>query len=131
MASIQQWTLKMAPEDKTFYAQLGQKIARYRKAQGLTQVQLAEILGVAQQTMAHYEGGHLRIAVAMLSPLANALSVPVEELIDETLKTKKKRGPTSILQRQIEQVGLMPRAKQKFIIEMLDGLIKQQQSVQG
>ncbi len=128
MASIQQWTLKMVPKDKTFYEQLGQKIAQHRKAQGLTQVQLAEILGIAQQTMAHYEGGHLRISVSMLSTLANALSVTVEGLINEAPATKKKRGPASILQRQIEQVGLMPRAKQKFITEMLDALIKQQQS---
>jgi len=40
-------------------------------------------------------------------------------------------GPASILQRQIEQIGLMLRAKQKFITEMLDALIKQQQSASG
>jgi len=39
-----------------------------------------------------------------------------------------KRGPASTLQRQIEQISLMPRAKQKFIAEMLDALIKQQQA---
>jgi len=128
MASIQQWTLGMAPEDKTYYEQLGQRIARYRKAQGFTQVQLASMLGIAQQTLAHYEGGHLRVAVAMLTPLANALSVSVEELINKAPAAKKKRGPASILQRQIEQIGLMPRTKQKFISEMLDALIKQQQS---
>jgi len=128
MASIQQWNPKMAPEDKIFYVQMGQRIARYRKAQGLTQIQLAAMLGIAQQTMAHYEGGHLRIAVALLPPLASTLSVSVEDLIDEAPATKKKRGPASIMQRQIEQIGLMPRAKQKFISEMLDALIKQQQS---
>jgi len=32
------------------------------------------------------------------------------------------------MQQQIEQIGMMPRAKQKFITEMLDALIKQQQS---
>ena len=118
----------MAPEDKSFYEQLGLRIAQFRKAQGLTQAQLAKILGIAQQTMAHYEGGHLRIAVAMLLLLANALSVTVEELISESTTTKKKRGPASVMQHQIEQIGLMPRAKQKFITEMLDALIKQQQS---
>lgn len=86
------------------------------------------MLGIAQQTMAHDEGGHLRIAVALLPPLASALSVYVEDLIDDTPATKKKRGPASVMQRQIEQIGLMPRAKQKFITEMLDALIKQQQS---
>jgi transcriptional regulator with XRE-family HTH domain len=131
MALIQQWTLKMAPEDKTYYEQLGQRIARYRKAQGLTQVQLAETLGIAQQTLAHYEGGRLRIAVAMLSTLADALSVSVEELINDTPAAKKKRGPASTLQRQMEQIGRMPRAKQKFITEMLEALIKQQQAASG
>ena len=128
MASIKQWTLKMSPEDKTYYQQLGQRIAQFRKAQGLTQVQLAEILGIAQQTMAHYEGGNLRIAVALLSPLAKALSITVEDLINEAPPSKKKRGPASIMQRQIEQIGLMPRAKQKFISDMLEALIQQQQS---
>jgi len=131
MASIQQWISNMAPEDKTYYEQLGQRIARYRKAQGLTQVQLAEILGIAQQTLAHYEGGRLRIAVSMLTSLADALSVSVEELIHENPAAKKKRGPASVLQRQMEQIGRMPRAKQKFITEMLDALIKQQQSASG
>ncbi len=56
------------------------------------------------------------------------------KLIDDLLgmtNGKSKRGSASNLQRQIEQVGLMPRAKQKFITEMLDALIKQQQSAQG
>jgi hypothetical protein len=43
-------------------------------------------------------------------------------------KLPAKRGPASILQRQIEQIGTMPRAKQKFITEMLEALIKQQQA---
>lgn len=125
MASIQQWTSNMAPEDQTYYVQLGQRIARYRKAQGLTQVQMAEILGIAQQTVAHYEGGRLRIAVSMLQPLATALSITVEELLNENQTTKKKRGPASILQRQFEQVSHLPRAKQKFVMEMLDTVIQQ------
>ncbi len=122
----------MTPKDKRFYQNLGQRIAQLRKAQGLTQTQLGETLGISQQTLAHYEVGRLRVAVIMLPALAKALAVSVEELVDEPVTaTKSKRGPASTLQRQIEQVGLMPRTKQKFITEMLDALIKQQQSAQG
>jgi len=39
-----------------------------------------------------------------------------------------KRGPASVLQRQIEQIGLMPRNKQKVIVEVLEAMIKQQQA---
>ncbi len=119
----------MTPKDKLFYQQLGQRIAQVRKAQNLTQQQLADLLGVAQQTLAHYETGRLRIAVAALPPLAEALGVSVEELLDDQpANEKRKRGPVSKLQRQIEQVSQLPRAKQKFVMDMLDTVIQQQAS---
>lgn len=126
MASTQQWAVKMTPQDKHFYQELGQRIARFRKAQGLTQVQLAEILGISQQTMAHYEVGRLRVSVAMLPPLAKALTVSVEDFIENVPSPQKhKRGPASKLQQQIERVSQLPRAKQKFVMEMLDTVIQQ------
>ena len=126
MASTDQWENPMAPQDKAFYHALGQRIAVFRKAQGLTQVQLAEILGIAQQTMAHYEGGSLRIAVAMLKPVADALQVTVEELLDDSHNAaKKKRGPSSKLEQQIAKIQQLPRTKQKFVMEMLETVIQQ------
>lgn len=117
----------MTPEDKQFYTELGQRIARFRKAKGLTQTQLAEHLGIAQQTLAHYERGSLRIAVALLKPLARVLEVSIEELLGDPAPAAKKRGPRSRLHRQVEQISQMPRSKQKFIGEMLEALIQQQQ----
>lgn len=127
MTSKQRWTHQMSPEDKLFYKQLGQRIAQFRKAKGLTQVQLAERLKIAQQTMAHYEGGNLRIAVSLLKNLAYELDVSVEELVYEAAPAAKgKRGPTSVLQSKVDQISQLPRAKQKFVIEMLDTVINQQ-----
>lgn len=129
MASNQKWVHQMTPEDKQFYRELGQRIARIRKAQDLTQVQLAERLGIAPQTMAHYEGGSLRISVALLKAVARTLEVSVEELLDEPgPAAKRKRGPSSRLQQQIEQVEQLPRSKQKFVMEKLDTVIQQQAS---
>ena len=47
--------------------------------------------------------------------------------IDQIIGVEKKgrRGPASKLQQQIEMVALLPRPKQKFVIEMLDTLILQ------
>jgi len=78
--------------------------------------------------MAHYEGGRLRVAVAMLPPLAKALAVTFDELMGEPVNKKNgksKRGPAPVLQRQIEQVSKLPRSKQKFVIDMLDTVIQQ------
>ena len=127
MASSHNWTTTMTPQDKAFYQALGQRIAQARKAQDLTQTQLAEELGISQQTMAHYEVGRLRIAVSMLATTAKALAVSVEELMGETTSGgKAKRGPVPTLQRQIDQISLMPRTKQKLVTQMLDAVIQQQ-----
>ena len=42
-----------AMKNPDFYRQLGSQIAQRRKALGLTQTDLAQELGIAQQTMAH------------------------------------------------------------------------------
>jgi len=115
----------MAAKEKIFYVQLGRRIAELRKAADITQVQLAEILGIAQQTMAHYEGGVSRIAVALLPPLARALNTTVEDLIGEDGKRGGKRGPASKLQQQLDQVSQLPRAQQKFVSAMLDTVLQQ------
>lgn len=82
---------------------------------------------VGLQMIAAYEAGSRKIPASMLPTLARLFSVSLEQLIGvEPVPTK--RGPASVLQRQIEQIGAMPRAKQKFIVEMLEALIKQQQS---
>lgn len=117
--------MPMAAKEKVFYERLGRRIAERRKALDITQVELAQTLGIAQQTMAHYEGGVSRIAVALLPPLASALDTSVEELLGEDTRRSSKRGPSSRLQQQLEQVSQLPKAKQKFVSEMLDTVLQQ------
>ena len=37
----------------------------------------------------------------------------------------KKRGPAPKLLKQVEQISQLPKAKQKFVMEMLDTVIQQ------
>ena len=100
----------MTPKDKPFYQQLGQRIAHLRKAQSLPQLQLADRLGIAQQTLAHHETGRLRIATASLPPLAEALEISVEELIERDLPDLPvERSLLSALQRarSVQEVFLV------------------------
>jgi transcriptional regulator with XRE-family HTH domain len=86
--------MAVSNSERAFYVQLGQRIAALRRERNLTQVQLADAMGVAQQTLAHYEAGRLRL-------LAGALA------------------------KQIEQISQLPRAKQKFVMDMLNTVIQQ------
>jgi transcriptional regulator with XRE-family HTH domain len=110
--------------DRSFYLALGQRIAEARRAQSLTQAQLAEQLEVAQQTLAHYESGRLRVAAAMLPPLGRALGLSIEELIGEQAPPAK-RGPAPKLQQQMERIQRLPRARQRFIMAMIDTVLAQ------
>jgi len=124
--SISHQSRFMAVTDKAFYQALGQRIAEARKTRDMTQQQLADQLGIAQQTIAHHESGRLRVAVALLPPLAVALGLSVEELIGETeIQPALRRGPVSRVQQQLERIQQLPRAKQRFVIEMLETVLQQ------
>jgi len=114
----------MTQDEKVFFKQLGARIAELRKNNGLTQIQLADLLGIAQQVVASYEIGRRRVPVSMLPTLAHVLAVTVETLIGEEAKPVK-RGPSPKLQQQLERIGRLPKTKQRFVIEMLDTVLQQ------
>lgn len=114
----------MTQDEKAFFKQLGARIAELRKSAGITQVQLAETVGVSQQTVASWEVGRRGVPVATLPVLARALSVSIENLIGEKAAPAK-RGPTPQLQQKIERLSRLPKTQQKVVMEMLDGLLAQ------
>ena len=65
----------------------GEKIRMIRKAKGLTQKALGEALGVTQATIQQLESGKRNPKFNTLQRIADALNVPVEELISLDRKT--------------------------------------------
>ena len=116
----------MNTRDEEFFKELGERIANARKANGLTQQQLAEALGIAQQTLAHYEGGRSRLPISMLPALSQLLTLSFDELMGQTVNRRGgKRGPMSRLQQQIAEIERLPKTKQQFISQMLDTVLAQ------
>jgi len=125
MKPHQQWVSVMTQDEKDYFKELGSRLAQLRKAAGLTQVKLAETLGISQQMVASYEVGRRRIPVSMLPALAQALKVQIDALLGGTAKAQSKRGPASQLQRSIERIGELPKPKQRFVLEMLETVLAQ------
>ena len=115
----------MTSDDRQFFKELGARVAQLRKQAGLSQQSVADELGIAQQTLAHYEVGRLRMPVSLLSKLAQLFGVPGDELIGLTGTSAGKRGPTPKLQQQIERLHRLPKAKQKLVMQMLEGVLIQ------
>ncbi len=124
----------MNTRDEQFFKELGARIAQARKDHGLTQNELAEQLGVAQQTLAHYEVGRARMPASMLPTVARLLTLSLDELMGQPAAPRAargsgggagKRGPVSRLQQQIDAVARLPKTKQQFVSQMLDTVLAQ------
>jgi transcriptional regulator with XRE-family HTH domain len=118
-------TLAISADERAFFTRLGTRVAELRKAQSITQVEMAQTLGVSQQTVNSYEVGRRRIPVSALPTLARALGVSLEELLGDDAGAAKKRGPTPKLQQQIERIQQLPRSQQRFVMQMLDTVLQQ------
>ena len=117
----------MTPDEAAFFQAVGGRIARLRKDADLTQVQLADALGIAQQQLASYEVGRRRVPASLLPGLACALGVSIEDIIgeDEGRSAAGKRGPSSRLQQQLTRIQQLPRARQRFLIELIEITLQQ------
>lgn len=114
----------MTSDEKTFFQAMGERIAECRKALDMTQAQLADEMGVAQQVVASYEVGRRRMQLTLLPRLARVLAVSVEELIGEEPQ-RSKRGPAPRLLQQVERIQRLPKAQQRFVMQMLDTVLGQ------
>ncbi len=73
---------KISNEDK--YKKLGMNIANQRKSKGLTQIQLAEKVGISRTHMSNIEAPNMLtpISLEVVFNIADSLEIPVEILFD-------------------------------------------------
>ena len=129
----------MSPDEQPYFQALGQRIAKARSASDLTQVQLADALGISQPQLAFYEVGKRRVPVSMLPGLAKVLGIPVEALIADgdaahiaaAAPRRTRRGPVSRLEQQLDAIARLPKAEQKIVSRFLDTMIAQHITGQG
>jgi len=65
---------------------IGNNIAKMRKAQGLTQDNLASYLGLSRVQVSHFERGERDISVTDLNKLSDLFGIELSELLEEDLK---------------------------------------------
>ncbi len=81
------------------YYAIGQRIRKHRKAQGLTQERLAEIVEVSPTHISHIETGVTKLSLPALVRIADALDVRVDALLYD-----EPRGGVSIAADEIAAV---------------------------
>lgn len=112
-------------EREVFLKELGGRIARARKREGLTQAELGEMIGASQQIIADYETGSRHIQAWRLICIADALGVDIAALLGRGKRGGGKRGPTPKIQKQLEAIAALPKAKRVFVSEVLTNILKE------
>ena len=80
------------------YYEIGQRIRKKRKAQGLSQEDLAEKIGISTTHMSHIETGNTKLSLPVFVSVADALNCRTDELLHESDSAGKSASAESILQ---------------------------------
>lgn len=81
---------------------LGEKIKKYREEKKMTQVEVAEVLGVKPATISKYEAGTLEPNIESLKKLAELFGISVDELLKEDEFDVSKINVLEVLKEQKE-----------------------------
>jgi len=102
---------------------IGQRLARLRRERGLTQVMLAERVGIIQALVSDYERDKLRLNPEMTVRLAQALAVTTDELLG--LQPTKGNGhqPSRRVLRRLEQIETLPKRDQDALLRTIDAFL--------
>lgn len=103
---------------------VGQRFARLRRERGMTQVELAEKLGVAQPIISGYERDELRLHGQVIVALTGILRVSADEL----LGLQERKGGTTIknrkLFRRLQELDRLPKRDQQALLRTIDAFLK-------
>lgn len=106
----------------------GQRLAALRRAKGLSQTQLAEVLDTTRKMIDYYERRAGNPSLDFIQRAAEALDVSVAELLGSQPKNARvKSGPPPQLQLRFEQLRRLSRKEQEFVIRFINTVLEKAQ----
>lgn len=107
---------------------IGAKLSELRKRRAMTQVELAEKLGMSQSLLSRYERGDLRLHGALVAEIAQALRVGT----DEILGFKESRQTDFLADRRfvrrLQQIDQLSKRKKEALLTTIDAFLRGEQS---
>lgn len=105
---------------------LGNRIAHFRKARGLTQTELAERLGIIQSLISAYELDSRRLHSDMIVRVAEVLGITTDALlgVKTTGETEGAKRTNLKLTRRLKGIEALPPTEQKVLLKTIDNFLK-------
>lgn len=102
---------------------LGSKIKQAREEKGMTQAQLAKLLGISATAVVRYENNTRRPNIEMLKKISEVLDKPIEFFIDDSEHSHDKSEDTqeirSVFSERLRYLRVMRGLQQKDVADAL------------
>lgn len=114
----------MAKQRKVEQETPGTRLARLRRDKGITQIELAQKLGVTQSVVSDYERDALRLNSELIMQLIGILNISADELLGvakapaSTTPIKNRR-----LYRQLQSIDKLPKRDQQALLRTIDAFL--------
>jgi transcriptional regulator with XRE-family HTH domain len=102
---------------------IGARLARLRRERGLTQMELAEQLNVAQPVLSDYERGELRLHGQLIVKLTRILQVSADELLGLEPPQRSGAMKNRRLLRRLQQLDRLPRRDQQALLRTIEAFL--------
>ncbi len=103
----------------------GARLVALRKAVGLSQTELAQLVGEPQQNIALWEQSDRPPRADIIPKLARALNVRIEDVFADRAPLPRVSGPVGKVRKLFEEVAKLPRRQQDRIVEFLSPIVEQ------
>jgi transcriptional regulator with XRE-family HTH domain len=99
---------------------IGQRLSRLRKERGLSQIELAEKIGITNNLISDYETGRLMMNGEMVARFAIALKVSADSILGLTGNGHDNIKPSLKILRRMTRIDSLTLSEQKAILKTVD-----------
>jgi transcriptional regulator with XRE-family HTH domain len=110
--------------------EIGERLRTFRRAQDLSQGQLAAILGIPPTNVSAIERGVRGLSLQQLAKLAMALDVSPGAFLDGK-RAKRGRERAAQLPRRFQRIRMLPRTKRRVLYEIIDAFLEKHEHSGG
>ena len=116
----------MSMKRETTIDGFGKRLARFRKAKGLSQKELGEAINVSNRVISYYERESKYPPAHLIAPLAKTLGISTDELLGLTEVQANTENRNTGIWKKLKLVEHLPKKDQKAILHHIDLAIKTQ-----
>ena len=112
------------PRKHRVFESFGDRLARLRKERGITQVELAQRVGIAQPNISDYERGESQPSADFIIKLVEILKVSADEVLGLKPTKAASDPPRPRLLKRLTEIEKLPSHRQRALLTTIDTFLK-------